>query len=183
MQFHEPLITEKQERKPERKPEKRPVGQADRSETTRRVSSEEGKEGERKNRPQSSGSERSGRRSTERSRPVPKEKSLDELRSTLRSIVGAQQSAKKGNTNPAGNVTAALQKETRPNAEKDEPHSKNDLKTALAGALDSNSPEQRQEAFASKHTAVPASLNDDSISPRELERMMRITTSDKPPLK
>lgn len=110
-------------------------------------------------------------RSERQERPQkPKTQTLEELRSVLKNISGSEQT-----------------KQTVPAAKKQNVSSddgvakKEELKEALTGVLQSKSPQN--EPSQVHHQEESQGTPSDSISPKELEKMMRITTSDRPPLR
>lgn len=123
------------------------------------------------------------------SKPV-KEKSLDELRSVLSDL-------SKKETKPAPKKTEKPAKREVEKKSASEPGA--DLKAALAGALKAQaestpqkaaSPAPEAEAPVEKPTDKPAEKasmepkgRDDNLNPKKLEKMMRVNTSDKTPLK
>ena len=107
---------------------------------------------------------------TKREKPAPKEKSLDELRAVLRGI--------SGNDNNSNGNGAKPEKTVKQNDNKG-----SDLRSALSDVLSTppktdNQPAPKTEV-ANSH---PASENK-QLDPKELERMMRVKSGDKTPIK
>jgi hypothetical protein len=196
--FHEPIPVER------KAPEKRQGGE-------RRA--ESGPSSAHK--PQAQSSDRAAQRPTggEERRPARNEKGLDDLRSTLRSIAQPKTPenapAAKPPAHPAQSprermphVRNAEQQHGRQQQDRQKKHpaqSRNDLKAALADALQNAAPRvsaaensnaapvppapSRPSASGPASTDAPERPNESSgtVSAKELERMMRVTTSDTPP--
>jgi len=104
------------------------------------------------------------------------EKTVNDLRNVLKIIT----------RQPNGNNNQSKQRKEAP-----KPKGTTDLKNALAGVLkDAPKPEEKKEEQAPKPNPRPVEkekISNDSdklsVSSKELERMMRVTSSDKPPLK
>lgn len=138
---------------------------------------------------------------TEVSRPKPKQPDLNDLRSTLRSIVGTEQ--KKDTKEPQARERNAVREHNQGQKEPKPLPAKNELKDALAHLI-KKAPTNAQQDHAKpdsasqkpqRSNAVPPPAaeapppkqaqeeRNDSLSPKQLERMMRVTTHDKSPLK
>ena len=115
-----------------------------------------------------------------------KETNLDDLRKTLRTIAGAPQKngdARHSESNKKKNPETK-DAQTRPSASKENNQPRNDLKAALAEVLTSPPSSPKKDEVRSEEKDMDAAPKAESeISANELERMMRVTTSDKPPLK
>jgi len=197
--FHEPVKAEASVRRTEKKEEKpKPVERA-RTEATRSATRTPSRE-ERK---PVSITEDKGRKPTQRREQAPrpsKEKNLDDLRATLRSIVDSEKpdtsrsrtEERHGEKKQAAHADAGK-------AEKSA-QSRTELQKALANVLPKKEPAESGTKNSSKSVdrTAPIKADDaligesvkkesgtvpDTLSANELERMMRVTTSDKPPLR
>jgi len=121
------------------------------------------------------------RRQPRESRERAPEKSLEDLRSTLRSIVGAE---KKESSDAPKDVPKRNGDGNRNERGKDDRQQvRETLHKALESALKDQKKEAPKESKPQKQEArPPREPESKEVSAKELERMMRVTTSDKPPL-
>lgn len=117
------------------------------------------------------------------------EKSLDDLRSTLRTIVGTEavKEEKKGNGNGNGNGKSPEKKPVhgRNVPQKGEvTEERSELKALLASIVTTTEKKSEPTMVVPQEPIAPKAPREDEpeVSPKELERMMRTTTEDKPPL-
>jgi hypothetical protein len=170
--FHTQLEAEAEaarRRKKEEKNAKKNTGSEDRSraqEQRKEAGDERGGQSERK---QPLQVRESFPRPKVENRPRERQKSAEELRSILKNIV-KEDSAKQ----EAKAAEEPKEKET-PSTE-----ARAELKAVLDSALKSSTPAPAQSPAASQESEKEKNGSD--ISAKELERMMRVTTSDKPPV-
>jgi len=130
------------------------------------------------------------------------EKSLDELRSVLKRI--SEEENKKDDShnsrnqkNRRGDRDQKRNEDYKRRAEKPQPTNTPDLKSVLAAAVGATTAEKDAPLVPTKDTATedikkdskppvqvatPQPTPRDDIRPQDLERMMRVTSNDKPPL-
>jgi len=123
-------------------------------------------------------------------RPAPPTAHLDDLRATLRTIVNADQKSPRKRENRDGDRAPVRAGDVK----KDPGQGKKvDLRSTLADVLQKSGAKESEAKSSDTSSTVQVEnmavekvgdkSDDTSISPQKLERMMRVTTSDRSPLK
>jgi hypothetical protein len=165
-EFHQPVIPPRPAPKPNNTYEKKPADRQNRTpQDTQRPRGNVAHNNTRKDTPHSKHEAR---------KPLPpkqKTQSLDELRSVLKNISTPTKEKKKDvpkQKNTTGDLKSALKDALKEKKEKPKPRQENVT-------------EVRENIPAPEHAKSVSNAETDSVSAKELERMMRVTSSDRPP--